>query len=322
MKRNILDQNLSEKWGHHVFNDAEIIWEGAPKFKKYFPSLDNRIGVFEYAFTKEKILIKSTRWIFPKVYSIHFNKIHKITYEYYPDGSGTIYFMTVNKPEFKSHDLQKGSDRFYPTFEYIPRVDEVYPLVCSCWEEYTLQYGTESPKPVVEAQPADEHLLKWGKRLVYLIAVLYTLYAVDFFLLPMKTTQDIVEVSESSYYGREYLQSEISRKGIYHTQQNLNFSTQDNVYNFSGQALSIKYSPVFKSVKEVTLANGRSISHSLSNDFNGAPSFLHWGAMFFILGSALRIGTAKHWREDVFIESAVAVFCGFLLSCWMWYSYS
>ena len=320
--RNILDNKLSANWGNHIFDDREIIWQGAPRFKSIFPFFDKRFGVFQYAFTDKKVLIKNTRWLWPKIHSISFSAIHRMTYEYYEDGSGTIYFMTVNPPGFKTHNLENAKDRFYPTFEHIPDVQVVFEQLYKQWQLSIQKNGLEQRTLNSTKHQWHFNALMWGKRLIYIVLGLFLFYAADFYLLPAKVVQDELLESDYTIHMRRYVPSEIGRKGRYQTKKHLFFGTEVNTYELRRQSIQITYSPVFRSVKNVFLENGSNIKHSLANDFNGVPGIFQWVTISFFIAGTLRIRNAKSVKDDEFWQTMITAGVMLLVSCYFWYQYN
>lgn len=80
----------------------------------------------KYAVTKDRVFFQLWRWGKKSFHSIDLADIGKMNYQEYEDKSGVIHFSSRKVFDFFTYDFVAGSKRFYPTFEMVPEVEELY----------------------------------------------------------------------------------------------------------------------------------------------------------------------------------------------------
>lgn len=80
----------------------------------------------KYAFTRNRVFFQLWRWGKKSIHYIDLADVAQIIYDVLPDKSGTIHFLPIKPFDFRTYDFVTGEMRFYPTFEMVPNVIELY----------------------------------------------------------------------------------------------------------------------------------------------------------------------------------------------------
>jgi len=88
--------------------------------------LDYSFRQTRYAITDSQVFFRLLHWGKPKIFVLNWEEVHRLTWEEYKNGRGTLYFMCHEKPDFYTHSFSTGDPRMHVTFELVPEVRQVF----------------------------------------------------------------------------------------------------------------------------------------------------------------------------------------------------
>jgi hypothetical protein len=169
-------------------------------------------------------------------------------------------------------------------------------------------------------------LIKFKKEIKFgltLLSLIWSIYIIDFYLLPRQSIEEIVLKSKSMSVknGMKYMEKgKVSIGGNYLLRDGIRFSTEDFFYpELIDTKLKITYTPIFKSVIDLDL-NQKKFKEILSNDFNGVPGIFHWLTFLILLGSTIMLYVLEV-DNDRLMKILIANGCFLCLSCYLWILY-
>lgn len=277
----------------------------------------------KYMITKDSILFRlvKNRWSKARVYRIPFDNIAKVSYEQYDDESGVLHFFVKEKVNFKTEEFVSGRLRYHPTFESIADVISVYHLANKAKASYKAPENSNNSISPIE-QNERQFSFTGRQVLIYmqtLVAIIFSLYILDFYFLPERSTVD--QVVDWSTHGHWY-KSRVSEDGAgYLTKKGFRFGTSDFAFHRKQNVdIKLTYSLIFRSVKDVS-AEGKSYKDRLLSDLNGLSGFFHFITFFVILGSRVLLDFTPRPKAEFLMKVATSNMFFLGISGHMWYLY-